>query len=312
MTKRPSLSVAKARNVVRGVEGIAGVYSRGYRWVHGTLEPAVRRLDTARARADRRLASYGYYLLGDVHDFNHAPHAAIREYQKCLALEPAEAAAWREIGTCYQEMGNCRLALRALRRSIALDPQDEYAKSEMELLEEHGARSLYTAGDRVWQAAEHLARGRFRPALGMLGRRCTTAARLQRARILGAMGDTDGVIREWRRLDGQLTAPWRATWKKHRTVRGAELEPGDWFFLPEAVWNDPEFWGLQWRLRGRLFGASHPPRCGNEDDFFAPFAAKLRFHLARTRENARAAKHLSCQYPEWKVARALATELGGV
>ncbi len=310
MTKRSSQSLEEARRVVRQVEGLADVYDRGYHWVHRTFEPAVCRLGTARGRADRSLAGYGHYLLGDVHDLNDAPRAAIREYQNCLALEPGEAAAWREIGTCYQEMGNHTLSRRALRRSLALDPQEEIAKCEMSLLEEHGATSSYVDDDRVWQAAEHLARARFKAALKSLGAGRTTAVRLQRARVLGAMGDTEGVMEEWRRIDAELTVP-RGTFRQaRRSTRGGELRGGDWFFLPEALWDDRTFWSQQWRLRGRLFASSHPPRCGDSDDFFAPIAAKLRFHLARTKHSSRAAMQLSNRYPKWAAARALAANLG--
>jgi hypothetical protein len=116
------------------------------------------------------------------------------------------------------------------------------------------------------------------------------------------MEDTEGVMREWRRLDAELRPA-------QRRIRGAELSWQDWFFLPEPLWNDPAFWDVQWRLRGRLFPGSHPPRSGDDDDFLAPFAAKLRFHLARTRGSADAAARLRKQYPTWKAARALATRL---
>ncbi len=50
--------------------------------------------------------SDAYYVLGDIHDFNGAPKAAIKSYQKSIELSPSSGS-WRELresfrGTVFQ------------------------------------------------------------------------------------------------------------------------------------------------------------------------------------------------------------------
>src|SRR5437660_1509935 len=108
-------SAAEARRIIsrcsRGA--IAYVHGRGYRWVTSTFLPCLKRLSRERAMRDRELAADGFYLLGDIYDFNQAPLAAIRAYRQCLKLDPAAAAAWREIGGMYDRLGDRRKARAA-------------------------------------------------------------------------------------------------------------------------------------------------------------------------------------------------------
>lgn len=80
---------------------------------------------SARTAEDRRLLSGAYYVVGDIHDFNGAPRAAISAYRRSLRFDPSEAAAWREIGGMLDRMGHrtraaasggAKVALRAAMR----------------------------------------------------------------------------------------------------------------------------------------------------------------------------------------------------
>jgi hypothetical protein len=111
-----TLTLAQARRIVRSTSrgGIARVHGKGCAWFRSRLLPALRILErTTRTREDRRWLSGAYYVVGDIHDFNHAPRAAIAAYRKSLRFAPEQAAAWREIGGMLGHMGDHARARRA-------------------------------------------------------------------------------------------------------------------------------------------------------------------------------------------------------
>ena len=55
---------------------------RGYQWNYQWFFPALKCLSRSSLRLDRLLAAVGHYVLGDVHDFNGAPLAAVRAYRR--------------------------------------------------------------------------------------------------------------------------------------------------------------------------------------------------------------------------------------
>jgi tetratricopeptide (TPR) repeat protein len=236
-----TLTRDQARRVVRWTSrgGVAQTHGKGFAWFRSLLLPALSVFErSARTPEDRRLLSGAYYVVGDMHDFNGAPRAAISAYRRSLRFDPSEAAAWREIGGMLDRMGHRNRARNAVRRALALAPDDECAKSDLQYLEPDGADALFIEGDPVWEADELLARGRvedaWTSARGVRGVRGLLCA----ARVLGARGDDGAVLRVWDRIV--------------RSGSPVELSSGDWFFLPETVFEAPAFWSGLWKLGGRL------------------------------------------------------------
>ena len=107
----PSITVA--RRLARQYRSVGGVHRRGHDWVHGVLLPAARKLEQA-GPADQRLASRVFRVLGDVHDLNGAPRAAVRSYQRAIKLAPKKPGPWHAMGCMLDNMGLFGRARHAL------------------------------------------------------------------------------------------------------------------------------------------------------------------------------------------------------
>lgn len=295
-----TVTLSDARCIVDACEGVRDVHGRGYRWFSEVFEPAVRRLAGARALCDLELASFGYYLIGDVHDFNGAPKAAIRAYQASIHLDPSHAAAWREIGGRQAEMGQRCEAEVALRHAVALDAGDELAAEDLDLLLSTDSHPVYEDGDEVWASVEALAAGQFAVALDVVASLTTLRARLQRARICGARQDASAALAAWRDVERHASEPWRQVWDRTQSTSEAEWTLGDWFYVPRELWDSAEFWTIQSELRGRLHPGSGPPDLG---DAPPTFDTTLRYHMARTSGDELGARRILREHPGWRPAR---------
>lgn len=101
-------------------------------------------------------------------------------------------------------------------------------------------------------------------------------------------------------------------------ARGAvDLGYGDWFFLPQAVFEAPAFWSALWKLGGRLkscvFVTSDtlwyarpktPPRVLPSAESAKGYQRlMIRYNLARTRDDVASLRALVQRYPTWKEPR---------
>jgi tetratricopeptide (TPR) repeat protein len=307
-----SLDVLRSivRKELRNVGPVALLNARGYRWLIRRYLPALEHLErVAKTREHRRLVADAFYTLGDLHDFNEAPLAAIQAYQRCLALDPKAGGAWREFGGMLASIGEFDEARRALRRALRCNPKDGWARDDLEWLEESPpAQHQYRAGDPCWQACELLAQQRPREALDRLRGRRSVRPRLVRLRALGALGQNESALQEWREL-ARSRGPIR-------------LNYGDWFFLPASLHEDPRLWealdALAERLEPGVFELpesltratarsrdphpSKPPKGAS-----AEVRRVIEYQIARLRQDLRAAKRASANCPGWSAAAALVT-----
>lgn len=229
------MELAAARAIVdeaAAFDTFGPLRDRGHAWLHGTLVPAIERVEAAALAASDPPAvdealSHLCYLVADVHETRDAPRAAISWYERSLRAWPEHAAAWRELGTCHLEMGEPAPARLAALTALSLDPADHHARRDLEDLRDPGVGPRYLAGDPRWAAREALARARAGEALAALADLDDSPAVLLRAEARGVAGDHDGLLAELDRLRGRPEAP----------------ELGElWFFLPEPLWRDPRLW----------------------------------------------------------------------
>jgi len=272
--------------------GIAWIYGQGYGWVRDVFTPAVRRLETSREWNDRVLASGGRYCLGDVHDFNHAPLAAIREYRRSLRDWPENGAAWREIGSMLEFMGRNAEATRAMRKAVEIDPEDRYASGDLECAVLYQRTPpFYVKGDSLGRARELIASRRTAAALQLLSSHNSVAASQVRSRAFGMLGDGVSVLREWESI-AAATGP-------------VELDSADRFFLPRPLHDDPRWWQVLWRVRRRDDHGSWnlPESSYGHGTLRARIELHLRHHLARTRRDAPALAAIARRHPWFVEAR---------
>lgn len=270
----------------------------------GSFLPASRKLENATRSSDRRLAARAFGIVGDVHDLNGAPRAAVRAYQRAVKLAPRQAEPWHAMGCMFDNMGLFKRARHALRRAVSLAPQDDLLRGDLERVEWalfSDCPVLFDETSPNWAASEELAAGHPKRALAVLARKRSLRARQMRARVFGAMGDAEGATRQWRAIaDGSGRV---------------HLQHADWFYtLQGPVADDPELWRLMlWKIRTRLDGGAVvlPPTLDEldvaEEKRFELF---VRFQLARTEGNVSALLGLAARYPTWREPGEAALRLG--
>ncbi len=293
--------------------GIAHVISRDYRWFKEQYLPAIERLERADMKKDRLLLGWCYYMIGDIHDFNECPKAAIKAYRKSYEVYP-HGEALREMGNMHERMGYYKKAKSLLKKALQMNPDDEWAKWDYEFLSMSGA-PLYGKNDRNWQARELLAQDKPAAALKLLDKKRSVQALQIKACAYGMLNDTEATLEQWRRIaDGK---------------EKIEVADADWFFMTDAVWNHADFWGIIaacakqnrfsygiWWMLDSLYNTVVPfpahrrrnskadlKRC-NKRDFL-----EAQYHIARIRRDVKLAGRLAKQYPKWKEIKALYKKL---
>jgi tetratricopeptide (TPR) repeat protein len=298
----PTLS--RARTVLRLFDSLPVVHRQGQAWVEQRYLPCIRKLEQAPRAADRRLAARGWAVLGEVHDLNGAPRAAVRAYQRSVRLDPRRAATWRAVGCLLDHMGEFQRARHALMRAVSLDRDDELAAGDLERVEWallHGCPVLYDHKSLSWRASEALAAGRYRRALALLARPRTVRARQVRARIHSARGDVEQVLCEWTAVT---------------SMNGrVQLAHADWYYtLRGAAADDARFWRLMlWQVRPKLEGGCFHYSPSLEDLELADtkrFELFARFELARCEGDVRSLLALAGRYPSWREPGEVALQLG--
>jgi tetratricopeptide (TPR) repeat protein len=319
-----ALSGKKLRDYIRWHEsrGISWVVAQGFRWFRGDFLPAVVALERSASNAnDRKLLSDAWYVIGDVHDFNEAPRAAMRAYRRSIRWDPKHGESYRELGGMLHRMGRYRPAIQALERAIDLCPEDPYAPSELEW----ARRSAETReapfdkpGDWKWQARELIGAGRFREAITFVRRHRGVLAHQYLACCYGGLRETVAVVREWQ-IIAALSGP-------------IALEHIDWFYAGDAAYDRAEFWQALldcgnrfWHKDvGQSYGIwimlSNPFEgiCVTADEWNNRkdrkwIETKRRLHcqlnLARTQCDSILASKLARRFPKWREAVTMAEKL---
>ncbi|MHC4146207.1 MAG: tetratricopeptide repeat protein [Planctomycetota bacterium] len=317
-------SLEKARKYTRwnNQRGISWIIGRGYRWFKDEYLPLVHRIQRADQKKDRFHLSDCYYYIGDIHDFNRCPKASIRAYKMSFDLDPTHSEALREMGNMYENIGCYRKAVSVLKKSLQINPNDEYALMDYNFALDslkYGSPPLYKKGDICWQARELLARDKPAEALRLLKNKRSILARQVIACAHGMLNEPDGIIEQWQRI------------AKARAM--IELEYIDWFYIGDCIWDDASFWKILaicakqnrfndgvWPMFRSLYEivVPHPPHRRNIQKNKAD---KLRcnkhiflmtqYHIARINRDSNLARKLCDRYPNWPEVRELLQKLPG-
>jgi hypothetical protein len=268
------------------------------------LLPHVAKLAASSRKSDRHLAARVHHLVGDVHDLNGAPLAAMASYQRALALHPRRARSWGAIACMLENMGELGRARAACRRALKLAPGEVVLAADLERMEWatfHPYPVLYERGNRRWAVSEALATDRLRRALGLVGTGKSNAECQLRAQVFGALGDAGAVIHEW-----QTIARGRGR---------VELGRADWFYSFQGrAGGEPALWRLLlWIIRPRLAGGAFPysPSLWNIDvSDQKRFELYARLELAKSEGDVAALLALAGRYPRWREPGEMALRLG--
>ncbi len=273
-------------------EGLAWVHGNGFEWLRDTLLPALEAAGDS-APDEKALIAECFYVLGDVHDVNGAPKAAIEAYQKAIDYYEKFPAAYREMAGMYQNMGDYDNAAALISAAVGLDPEDELALLDQEGISEgrkNLAEPLYQPADKIWQANELLAILKPDAALAMLKGQEDAEAGKARARGYGALFDNDNYIKEWEKI-ALLSSD-------------IELQPADWFYMPEEVYDAPGIWHIFLKLLERLkpgvfvsFESLDAAATGLAPE--EQHRLVIEFNICRNEKNLEGLKQLQARYPAW-------------
>jgi tetratricopeptide (TPR) repeat protein len=266
------------------------LYARGHRFVGDTVCPALERFArAARGGEQKYVASRAYAALGDIHEINDAPLAARRMYQRALRFYPLRYAR-TELAHAHYLLGEYKFACREARTVLREAPADFYAREEYEAaVDAHKARRRphFRHGDSHWEVAELLAADHTHAALARVSRARSSKAVLWRARCFGMIGDSAGLIDQWRRIataEGEL-----------------QLSRTDWYYLRDDLWDCPKIWRFLLSILHRLgdlgLGIGFKGSPGRKD---ARFQLAVEFHLARCSHDLRTLRRLASGIPDWK------------
>ena len=290
--------------------GIAWIHSRGYRWFMDRYLPAVSRVEKAGFKKDQLLLTVSYYWIGDVHDFNGCPLAAIKAYKRSFEIWDLHSEALRELGGMYEDIGQYKNAVSALKKSVKMNPADKNAVGDYEgALEslKYGGTSLYEKGDICWQGRECLAKNKPKAALRLLKNRRSIPARQVMACAYGQLGDVEGVVDQWNRIG--------------RGKGEIDVDRIDWFYIGDVLEDNAELCEILARCArdNRFMHLSIWSTFSSLYETVVPFPARRRmmyskadrqrcnkriflmtqYNIARIRRDRVLAQKIFDRYPNW-------------
>lgn len=275
--------------------GVGELHHKGYEWVLNTLYPALNRASKIMPH-EKFLISDCYYILGDIHDFNNAPKAAINAYQKSLAFDPEFSGAYRELSGMYRKMGNYQRAMELIEKACFIDPEDEDAIIDREKLDVYlvdPGETPFKSGDLIWALDETLATGKFQDSTALVEQFQDNIEHYKaKARYYGALFDEENYLKQWLTIL-KLNQPFG-------------LQFSDWFYMPKSIYNNLEIWEIFLALHGKIL----PGIFISFDSLFLSQRFKnlpkhlqhkleIEFQIYSVTENITKLKELQVIYPEW-------------
>lgn len=308
-------SLNQARNLLRNCKsnGVAWSLGMGYLWFRTQLLPALDQLRISNVLTDKTLCYHVLLLVGDLYDLVGAPKTSMEYYKRAIELCGPDWETLCELGDLSFSMGKVREANKYYKKAISINPSNKAFHTNPII---HNTKkpliSIYQRGDPIWEAIEHIAHFKADRALQLLSDLDSIQSRRCRAMAHGASGNSEAVLDEWRII---------AT--EHGILN---LTFGDWFYLPEPVWNNFEFWSILLENSFRIsnFGLTYnallealanPPRSSAASIRSIHRQAKkyreiCRFHIYRIKRNELGLKRLLCKYPQWNEVEIVLDWLG--
>ena len=273
-------------------------HGNGFEWLRDIFLPAMEVAQKTFVDEDTLIADC-FYVLGDIHDFNHAPLAAIKAYAQAIHYDNQFAAAYREMAGMYQSIGDYEKAAQFIEIAVKLDPEERDALSDRESILEDLAEKpepFSKKSDVIWQCDELLADFSWQQALAVLGHSMDIKVCQARARCYGVSGDHSHYLKEWDNLS--------------ESNLEVELTSSDWFYMPKQVFDAPEIWHILLSMYKRIkpgvfvqfdtLRESERYRNLGEKE---KYKLRIEFNIYRTEKNLDGLANLLELYPnclEWK------------
>jgi tetratricopeptide (TPR) repeat protein len=275
-------------------EGVGWTHNNGFEWIKNTLIP---HLEFAQQflNHEKYLIADCFYVLGDVHDFNNAPKAAIKAYAKAIQYDHQFAAAYREMANMYSRIGNYEKATELISIAIHLEPDDKYALLDQEDIHqalEESKEPLYKESDKIWQCNELLANFQPQESLSLLQTTESVEYCKTSAQCYGALLDTQHYLKEWEKIS-----------QKNCEI---EFKYADWFYMPETVFDSPEIWAIFLSISEKIkpsvflsFDSLYQSELYKNLNSNEQYKLLIEFNIYRTESNKEKLTQLYKTYPCW-------------
>jgi len=292
---------------------VRGLHSQGCEWFWTVYMPALNRVVAADEVDDETIAG-NFYAVGDVHDFNESPRAAIEYYKKALEFDPELNAAHREIANMYHRLGFIDAAIHHSDLALALWPEETSALADRINIDKDKNRLTpnYEDPDRpAARAREALAKRDPKAAINILDGLTDTES----VRVLiwahGANNNEQAYLSTW---DIYLRAIKKAPRTDHASPdTEVWIGWGDFFFMPDRIWDAPEIWkiwmdcglnfsGLAEHFEGLDERESDIPTDANfmKLSFAERHAQKIEYGFYVRCDDLENLKSIQIKYPNWK------------
>lgn len=249
------------------LRGITYVISGACLWLKEKYIPAVACLEKGNYKKDHELLSDCYYMLGDIHDFNGCPKAAIKAYQKSLRYNPQYSYSIRELASMNHNIGNYQKAVSLITKAVKLHPEDKYSQMDYNIIVNSAQddKPLYQQDDICWQARELLAREKPKQALKLLQSNSTIDALKTKTCILLIMNENTAALDQFSKLT--------------KTTGLIEFTHFDWFYSTGFIWKSVEYWETIAKLaKANRFNYSIMPSDDNLKDQILDCIAKRKLY----------------------------------
>ncbi len=273
-------------------KGVSLTHSQGYFWFWRKFMPALDKVTTT-GEVSHELIAECYYVAGDVHDFNEAPKAAIRSYEKALEFDPEMGAAHREIALMLWRMGKYKKALVHSDNALALNPEDKHALGDRDyyVRENHLSPPLYKKGDCVWTAYEHLSKGNPVAAVKVLKRKKGKRAKRAMIHCYGALQKAQDYLDAWKDFVA--------------SVKKLEFTYADWFFMEDDVYLEPDLWKILFSSKAEFKGVFTVFDGLDESERYCLLSThdkirlRLEYYVYAQSGDFDGLRRLNKRYPEW-------------
>jgi tetratricopeptide (TPR) repeat protein len=209
------------------------IFQQGQQWFTKQFLPEFEAKAAALA-FDKLLIGDTYATIGDIYDFNGAPALALAAYEKALEFTSEDLDIMLDCVLLKEQLGQYQPALELINHILEVNPDDEELYEVQSRIEEalvYAHEPEFTDEHLTWTYCEWLEAGETDRLIKFVA-----VQKSKDADVLKCLANAYAA-------EGNVDA-YKDTWLKMLALKGERfnLSYADWFYMPEAIYNDTDFW----------------------------------------------------------------------
>lgn len=275
------------------------VYDRGYAWLAQELLPQLSSASAA-PTIDKGILADCWHLVGEIHDFNHAPKKALAAFRKAIDFDPELVTAYLAVTDMLEQTGAYYEAFQYLNQAIEKDAEEEsllHLKQRIQDNMNYNHEPLYTSRNVIWSYDECMANGDFNTVIEAIEKEENKTVDLLRClgRAYGGLGETALYLKTWEDILALQTE--------------LEIDFSDWFYMPQKVYEGEAIWLLfkamnQWIMPSVFLETeSLEEHYGIELTLEEQRAVVCDYHIYWAKKDQDSLQKMQLRFPEWEVIK---------